>query len=175
MAGFLIAAPAMVWAVATSRVVPGVDLNAPILFGNAPLTRLFIELFHPNVNPSWVLLSPVGRAAWVGFFVTALNLLPMWQLDGGHIVYSLTSRYHRRISIGVALQLARARRARVERLVSVGRAAARAEPEISPSARLRLLAAARSRPARVGVCRVRDLHSMLHAVARPLTVAAFFD
>jgi len=105
VAGFAIAAPAMIWAVATSRVVPGVELNAPILFGNAPLTRVFIELFHPNVNPSWVLLNPVGRAAWVGFFVTALNLLPMWQLDGGHIVYSLTSRYHRRISIGVALSL----------------------------------------------------------------------
>ena len=105
VAGFAIAVPAMVWAVATSRVVPGVEINAPILFGNAPFTRLLIELFHPNVNPSWVLLSPVGRAAWVGFFVTALNLLPMWQLDGGHIVYSLASRYHRRISIGIALSL----------------------------------------------------------------------
>ena len=105
VAGFAIAVPAMVWAVATSRVVPGVEINAPILFGNAPFTRLLIELFHPNVNPSWVLLSPVGRAAWVGFFVTGLNLLPMWQLDGGHIVYSLASRYHRRISIGIALSL----------------------------------------------------------------------
>jgi len=105
VAGFAIAVPAMVWAVATSRVVPGVEINAPILFGNAPFTRLLVELFHPNVNPSWVLLSPVGRAAWVGFFVTGLNLLPMWQLDGGHIVYSLASRYHRRISIGIAISL----------------------------------------------------------------------
>ncbi|HTZ98904.1 MAG TPA: site-2 protease family protein [Candidatus Aquilonibacter sp.] len=102
VAGFLVAAPAMAWAVATARVVPGVDLSAPILFGNSPLTRLFIALFHPHVNPDWVLLSPVGRAAWVGFFATALNLLPVWQLDGGHIVYSLTSRWHRRISLAVA-------------------------------------------------------------------------
>lgn len=102
VAGFLIAAPAMAFAVATSRVVPGVEITAPMIFGNAPLTSLFIEMFHPNVNPSWVLLSPVGRAAWVGFFATALNLLPVWQLDGGHIVYSLTSRYHQRISLGVA-------------------------------------------------------------------------
>jgi membrane-associated protease RseP (regulator of RpoE activity) len=105
VAGFVIAAPLMAWAVATSRVVPGADLNAPMVFGNTPLMRLFIALFHPNVDPSWVLLSPVGRAAWVGFFATALNLLPVWQLDGGHIVFSLTSRWHRRISFGFALAL----------------------------------------------------------------------
>jgi len=105
VAGFVVAVPAMAWAVATSRVVPGVELNAPLLFGNAPITRLFIALFHPHVDPSWVLLSPVGRAAWVGFFATALNLLPMWQLDGGHIVYSLTSRWHQRISLVLATSL----------------------------------------------------------------------
>jgi membrane-associated protease RseP (regulator of RpoE activity) len=52
-----------------------------------------------------VLLPPVGRAAWVGLFATALNLLPAWQLDGGHIVYTLAERYHRRISFVVALAL----------------------------------------------------------------------
>lgn len=103
--GFLIAAPAMAYAIAASRVVPGVQNTAQIVFGHPPLMRLFIEMFHPNVNPSWVLLSPVGRAAWVGFFATALNLLPLWQLDGGHIVYSLASRQHQRISILVAFGL----------------------------------------------------------------------
>jgi membrane-associated protease RseP (regulator of RpoE activity) len=105
VAGFLIAAPAMAYAIATSRVVPGVQNTAQIVFGHTPLMQLFIEMFHPHVNPSWVLLSPVGRAAWVGFFATALNLLPLWQLDGGHIVYSLASRQHQRISILVALGL----------------------------------------------------------------------
>jgi membrane-associated protease RseP (regulator of RpoE activity) len=103
--GFLIAAPAMAYAIATSRVVPGVQNTAQIVFGHPPLMRLFMALFHPNVNPNWVLLSPVGRAAWVGFFATALNLLPLWQLDGGHIVYSLASKQHRRISILVAFLL----------------------------------------------------------------------
>ena len=103
--GFLIAAPAMAYAIATSRVVPGVQNTAQIVFGHPPLMQFFIQLFHPHVNPNWVLLSPLGRAAWVGFFATALNLLPLWQLDGGHIVYSLNSRQHRRISILVALGL----------------------------------------------------------------------
>lgn len=103
--GFLIAAPAMAYAVATSKVVPGVEQGAAILFGNPPLTRMLIALLHPNVNPDWVLLSPVGRAAWVGFFATALNLLPLWQLDGGHIVYSLASRFHHRISLTLAIVL----------------------------------------------------------------------
>jgi membrane-associated protease RseP (regulator of RpoE activity) len=105
VAGFLLAVPAMAYAVATSKVVPGVEKDAAILFGNPPLAHFLIALFYPHVNPHWVLLNPVGRAAWVGFFATALNLLPAWQLDGGHIVYSLASKFHQRISIVVGLAL----------------------------------------------------------------------
>ena len=35
-----------------------------------------------------IYLHPVARAAWVGMFATAMNLLPIGQLDGGHILYS---------------------------------------------------------------------------------------
>jgi membrane-associated protease RseP (regulator of RpoE activity) len=103
--GFIIAVPAMAWAIAASKIVPGVRENAAVLFGSPPLMRLLTGWFHPGVNPDWVLLHPVGRAAWVGLFATALNLLPAWQLDGGHIVYSLASRHHRRISLAVGLGL----------------------------------------------------------------------
>jgi len=105
VAGFVIAVPAMAFAIAESKIVPGVQNNAAIIFGNPPLMHIFMALFHPNVNPSWVLLHPVGRAAWVGLFATALNLLPAWQLDGGHIVYSLSSARHARISLAAALAL----------------------------------------------------------------------
>jgi membrane-associated protease RseP (regulator of RpoE activity) len=43
-------------------------------------------------------LHPVARAAWVGMFATALNLLPVGQLDGGHIVYALLGRSHKWIT-----------------------------------------------------------------------------
>jgi Zn-dependent protease len=105
VAGFVIAAPAMALGVAASKIIPGTEDNAGIIFGNPPLMKMFIALFHPGADPSWLLLHPVGRAAWVGFLVTALNLLPVWQLDGGHIMYALTSRFHFRISIVVALAL----------------------------------------------------------------------
>ncbi len=103
--GFLFAVPAMTWAVATAKIVPDAQANAYIHFGNPPLILLLIRLFHPLVDPSWVLLGPVGWAAWVGLLATAMNLLPMWQLDGGHIVYSLTSRHHQRISLALGLAL----------------------------------------------------------------------
>ncbi len=103
--GFLFAVPAMAWAVATAKIVPDAQANAAIHFGSPPLILLLDHLFHPGVDPGWILLGPVGWAAWVGLLATAMNLLPMWQLDGGHIVYSLTARHHQRISLAVGLAL----------------------------------------------------------------------
>jgi membrane-associated protease RseP (regulator of RpoE activity) len=103
--GFIVALPAMAYAIATSKIVPDTQASAAIVFGNPPLMRIFISMFHPGADPSWLLLNPVGRAAWVGLFATALNLLPAWQLDGGHIVYSLASERHRQISLGISLAL----------------------------------------------------------------------
>lgn len=103
--GFLIAVPALAISIAHSRVVFAADAASPLVFGQPLIERLLEWWLRPGVPHANLLLTPVGRAAWVGLFATALNLLPAGQLDGGHILYTLASERHRRISLCVALAL----------------------------------------------------------------------
>jgi membrane-associated protease RseP (regulator of RpoE activity) len=103
--GFIVAVPLLAYGIAISRVVPGAQDDSGLTFGVPPLMQLFTALFHPGIDPYSLLLHPVARAAWFGLLATALNLLPVWQLDGGHIVYSLTPERHQRISLAASLLL----------------------------------------------------------------------
>ena len=47
--------------------------------------------------------NPFLLSAWLGFFVQGLNLLPMGQLDGGHVVYAFFGKRHRAVSAGAAI------------------------------------------------------------------------
>ena len=97
LVGFVFAVPALIFGVMHAKVVPGItDLShVELVFGTPLLLRFFAAVFHPGVAPTALLLHPVGRAAWVGLFATSLNLLPVGQLDGGHILRSLNARIHR--------------------------------------------------------------------------------
>lgn len=99
LVGFILAVPVLATGVYLSKVAPGVQSSALVIFGSPPLMRLFLDIFHPGVRLNDMLFSPIALAAWVGLFATALNLLPIGQLDGGHIVYSVASSRHRRISL----------------------------------------------------------------------------
>ncbi len=103
--GFLFAVPALAIAIAYSKLVPAAQSNSPLVFADPLLSRLLIAWLHPGVSPSDILLHPVGRAAWVGLFATALNLLPAGQFDGGHILYAVASERHQQVSFVVALAL----------------------------------------------------------------------
>lgn len=103
--GFIFALPALAIAVHYSKVVPGASSGALVTFGNPLLVEMFTKWLRPGVDTRDLLLDPVGRAAWVGLFCTAMNLIPMGQLDGGHLLYTLSSEKHKPISIGVALSL----------------------------------------------------------------------
>jgi membrane-associated protease RseP (regulator of RpoE activity) len=101
LVGFVFAVPALVYGVLHATLVPGLadPANAEVIYGTPLLLRLLDAVLHPGVSPDALLLPPIGRAAWVGLFVTSLNLVPVAQLDGGHILRSLSPRIHRYSSI----------------------------------------------------------------------------
>ncbi len=107
LVGFLVALPPLVYGVLHAKVIPALssDSNADLIFGVPLIVRLATAVLQPNAQTADLLLHPVGRAAWVGLFATALNLLPVGQLDGGHIVRSVSPRLHRWISICLPLAL----------------------------------------------------------------------
>jgi membrane-associated protease RseP (regulator of RpoE activity) len=98
LAGFAFLFPALTVGLLCSRVQPGIAAHGDFIFGNPLLLRLMERLVFPGIPASDVSLHPVARAAWVGMLATALNLLPIGQLDGGHIIYAFFRRRHKLLS-----------------------------------------------------------------------------
>lgn len=103
LAGLVVAVPIYAIGLAMSTVirVPAhvVGEGGYVQFGDAVVPKLIERLvIGPLPAEHDILLHPVGVAAWFGLFVTALNLIPAGQLDGGHIVYALFGRRHALIS-----------------------------------------------------------------------------
>lgn len=98
IAGFVFAIGALIAGLLLSRPIPGLVLAPDLQFGYPLIFRIAHQVLGPSVPLTELNLSPVAIAAWVGMFATALNLLPGGQLDGGHIVFSISPRLHRIIS-----------------------------------------------------------------------------
>lgn len=98
LAGFLFLLPALGVGLALSKVIPGIADKGDIILGTPIVLRLLELLVFPGVGSADIYLHPVARAAWVGIFATAMNLLPIGQLDGGHILYSFVGESHKWMS-----------------------------------------------------------------------------
>ena len=95
LAGFLFLLPALAIGIAYSKIIPGIAAQGELHFGTPLLQRLLEMAIMPGVPVTDIHLHPVARAAWVGLLATAINLLPIGQLDGGHILYAFAGRRHR--------------------------------------------------------------------------------
>ena len=109
IAGFLVSLPFFIIGMAQSQIVkPSEAGDSPFMVGFPLLFQAALPWFFPDAPSAMVLnLSPLLSAAWVGMLATSLNLLPVGQLDGGHLCYAISRRFHATMSrvtlIGVIL------------------------------------------------------------------------
>lgn len=112
LAGFAIAIPVTLAGLylSVSTPSPGLNVCGPTFLGTSysaliigtPLIWTGFNALIPSGN---VALHPLALAGWVGIFVTAINLLPAGQLDGGHVWRALLGDQTRYLSYAVAMFL----------------------------------------------------------------------
>jgi len=97
--GFILSIIASVVGLKLSTVVSVTETRGALGLGDSLLFSLLSRLIL-GVTPDGhdILLHPVAFAGWIGLFVTSLNLIPIGQLDGGHIAYAFLGSRHILIS-----------------------------------------------------------------------------
>ncbi len=94
LAGLAITIPALIAGLHWSQIEPLKSAPEGTLFlGESLLFKALSHLVVGHIPEGFdLVLHPVAFAAWAGLFVTALNLLPIGQLDGGHVLYAMFGR-----------------------------------------------------------------------------------
>jgi len=114
IAGFVVLIPFLLYGVAHSQVVqlpptaPGTEAESTMVAPGRSLALLLAtRLFHGPLHAGQYLnLHPMALGAWLGLLATSINLLPLGQLDGGHILYAATGQLQRRLARPLWLGLA---------------------------------------------------------------------
>ncbi|MCX7837567.1 MAG: site-2 protease family protein [candidate division WOR-3 bacterium] len=94
LTGFLVALPITYFGLKLSKIARLEEIRYGLSLGNSlifsTLTKIVFKDLPQGVD---IVLHPMAFAGWLGFFVTALNLIPLGQLDGGHIAYAIFGRF----------------------------------------------------------------------------------
>ena len=101
---FFLSIPVLIYGIGKSKVVfslpsEGLNLGEPLIF------KLIANLYFKNLPKNAdILIHPIAFAGWFGILVTAFNLIPIGQLDGGHIFFAFSSKlYKKRTYVFIAL------------------------------------------------------------------------
>jgi membrane-associated protease RseP (regulator of RpoE activity) len=90
LAGFLVALPITIIGIALSEVNIVPEGTGYLRLGDSLLFLLLAKIIHPHIpQGADLFLHPMAFAGWLGFLVTSMNLIPIGQLDGGHVAYSV--------------------------------------------------------------------------------------
>ena len=95
LAGFAVCLVVLVLGVLEAQIIARPEAGDPsfLMFGDPLLLQWAVTALRGEIpEDQSLLLGPFGLAAWFGLFVTALNLIPIGQLDGGHVTYALFRR-----------------------------------------------------------------------------------
>ncbi len=98
IAGFVVALPILVYGISRSVVVHESPKPGDIGLPSCLLLEILFRVIGDERAGQSLRLDPVFAAGWIGMLATGLNLLPIGQLDGGHMLYSLSKRTHRIVS-----------------------------------------------------------------------------
>jgi membrane-associated protease RseP (regulator of RpoE activity) len=128
LGGLIFAIPLTIWGVATSPINELTRNGGSVLEGNSVFYLAVKYLVHGQLLPNFdqygdvpflqqfllllagivpegggidILINPIAFAAWFGLFVTAMNLLPVGQLDGGHVIYCILGDKARWLGLGL--------------------------------------------------------------------------
>lgn len=93
LTGFLVALPITYLGLRFSKIIKTDEIRYGLSLGNSIIFSTLTKIVFKDIPKGFdVLLHPMAFAGWLGFFVTALNLIPLGQLDGGHIAYAIFGR-----------------------------------------------------------------------------------
>jgi membrane-associated protease RseP (regulator of RpoE activity) len=90
LSGFIIAIPFIIFGIKMSSIQLVTKEMVFLQLGDPLLFKILQGFLIGDIPDGYdLVLHPLAYAGWVGLFVTALNLLPVGQLDGGHIIYAV--------------------------------------------------------------------------------------
>ena len=103
LAGLVLAIPFTYIGILFSRFIPKEAVGSGVITLSEPLLFQGLSWLAHGTVPETVdvILHPLAFAGWAGMFVTALNLLPIGQLDGGHVVHSLFGMRSRQVAFAM--------------------------------------------------------------------------